>query len=268
MSEKQSPLAQLVRLRLRSLNMSQAALARKGGFNRAFISDLLRGAKSGVQDHNADLLAQALGLLREDIENPAVTLHRLQQAGASMEAYMSNSAMQSSLLTDRKAETVKRAHGGYRIEPLPETYDVPLPRFLVTSATHELTVFGASGPSHEGWHCIERARSFRIDVLGGLISRGAYAIRAQSVFEPTYQARELVLALPGLSPRLDDPVVIIARDQRADDEFWIVGGTLTEISVSGVGVSDFAQRNRIFCEWQDLFRMHRVVLSGDLQLLK
>lgn len=59
-SEQQSVLVKRILERMDQLGISQAEVARRGRFNRAFVSDLLRGKKQSIHDSNYVRLARAL----------------------------------------------------------------------------------------------------------------------------------------------------------------------------------------------------------------
>jgi transcriptional regulator with XRE-family HTH domain len=184
MTNTTTDLAKRVVSRMEQLGLSQAEVARRGRFNRAFVSDLVRGKKQTLHSANLIKLARAL-------ETTPKYLHGTEEATVQLSPYpvAAHAGPDDDILLSMSPARPKQANR--------QSFEIP---------THRST------GRLDGAAVITEPSAYELPSLAELSRDEIYAIAvSDDTMSPRYQAGDYVYALPRAKVRPKDFVVVKVR---------------------------------------------------------
>ena len=258
-------LAARVEQRMSELGISQAELARRGRFNRAFVSDLLVGRKANVRDQNYVRLAQALLTTPKYLRwGTPPTAEELALLGA--QGLFPVPPQDEETISQEDLEALDQAFADIHPEPSDRIEPIATARRpLGWGKVPAIPLFRSEG-RHDGAAVIRNPAAEMVRGPQVASAEGWYAIAiADSTMTPRYEAGEYVYAVQNSNAQAKDFVVVrvASRVGKTPVQLGFVRQLLRR-TPEEIVVRQLAPNSESVIRQSTLLGVDRVVLSGEI----
>ena len=256
-SSKKTALAMRVSERMKHLGLSQAEVARRGRFSRAFVSDILIGRKSELRDQNYSKLAQAL---QTTIDFLRTGTPPSPEELAFLDLDDLPTAPSGQDLSDRRAAEELSRERASRIEPIEAIRSMP-----EWNDDLAIPLYRSEG-RYDGAAVIRNPAIELIRAPQPKSKQGWYAIAIpDATMAPRYEAGDIVYTIQDTSARPRDFVVV--RVLKRTGTTWNQVGYVRQLlrrTADEVVVRQLNPNQEITFKTSAFLFVDRIILAGEV----